>query len=60
MKDIKNILVNTEVVNPLAITQSLNNENLYFILRDSSFEVVLYDYKRCVKANKPLTIDEII
>lgn len=58
IKDIKQILKNTPIVYPIAITQSLNNEKIYFILRDEMQEVVVYDNKENLKVNKDLTIEE--
>jgi len=51
IKDIKQILKNTPIVYPIAITQSLNNEKIYFILRDEMQKSLIFDYDLKQKLN---------
>lgn len=59
MKDIRDILKESPVVFDVAFTESLTIDNLYFLIRGSFDEVVIYDFGRYIKANKLLTATEL-
>lgn len=58
MRDIRDILKESPVVFDVAFTESVTIENLYFLIRSTFDEVVIYDFGAYVKASGLLTIKE--